>query len=230
MSVYTQAVTRIGGLGSSHEIVLGLVPPGSVVLDVGCASGYLAGALYQRGAKAVDGLEFDPIEGEAARAHCRRVEIGSVEDPATVEALSDGAYDVIVCADVIEHLADPSAALANLLSKLKPDGTFVISVPNVAHYSVRLALLRGRFRYEDLGLLDRTHLRFFTHETLLELLDGLGLRVGHDEFTYRPFRVEAALSLVPLLRNVRERYLTKLVAHRRGLLAYQFVLSASRRP
>ncbi len=81
MSVYTQEISKLGRLGDSHQKVIELVPPGSVVLDVGCASGYLARELVARGAAAVDGLEYDRVEAEEARAACRRVVVGSVEDP-----------------------------------------------------------------------------------------------------------------------------------------------------
>ena len=165
MSVYAREISRLGGLGRSHELVVDLVPPGSVVLDVGCASGYVARALLDRGAQAVDGIELDPVDAEAARAVCRTVVVGSVEDPATIERVADGAYDAIVLADVVEHLRHPEEALRALVPKLRSGGRIVLSVPNVAHWSVRLGLLRGRFRYEDVGLLDRTHLRFFTRET-----------------------------------------------------------------
>ena len=173
-----------------------LVPPGSVVLDVGCASGYVARALLDRGAQAVDGIELDPVDAEAARAVCRTVVVGSVEDHATIERVADGAYDAIVLADVVEHLRHPEEALRALVPKLRSGGRIVLSVPNVAHWSVRLGLLRGRFRYEDVGLLDRTHLRFFTRETVLELLDDAGLRLEREELTFRELHEPEAVARI----------------------------------
>src|SRR4029077_8375176 len=93
-------------------------------------------------------------EPEAARAASRTVVVGSVEDPATIERVADGAYDAIVLADVVEHLRHPEEALRTRVPKLRAGGRIVLSVPNVAHWSVRLGLLRGRFRYADVGLLD----------------------------------------------------------------------------
>jgi methionine biosynthesis protein MetW len=227
VSVYTQEISRLGGLGRSHELVVELVPPGSVVLDVGCAGGYLAEALLRRGARAIDGLELDPGDAEAARAVCRTVVLGSVEDPATIDRLPDGAYDAIVLADVVEHLRRPEEALRSLVPKLRSGGRFVLSVPNVAHWSVRLALLRGRFRYEDVGLLDRTHLRFFTRETLLALLEDTGLRLEREELTFRELHEPGAVARIGVVGPPLARAYDALLRRCAGLLAYQFVVSAS---
>src|SRR5205823_7166679 len=96
----------------------------------------------------------------------------------------EGGFDAIVCADVLEHLRDPAAALAAVRHALAPDGEVVISIPNVAHLWVRLSLLAGRFDYAERGILDRTHLRFFTRRTLLALLARAGLAV--DELRVTP--------------------------------------------
>lgn len=229
MSVYTQEISKLGRLGASHQKVIELVPPASLVLDVGCASGYLARELVARGAAAVDGLEYDPEEAEAARASCRQVIVGSVEDPAVIAQLRDGSYDAIVCADLVEHLVHPEAALRNLLPKLRPEGRFVISVPNIAHYSVRFGLLRGRFRYEDVGLLDRTHLRFFTRESLADFVNAAGLRLDREEFTFRHPPLACLLRGVPLIGGPLARAFDGFTRRSSGLLAYQFVIVASPR-
>ena len=229
MSVYTQAISELGRLGDSHQKVIELVPPGSVVLDVGCASGYLASELFARGAAAVDGLEYDHVEAEEARASCRRVIVGSVEDPEVIAQLPDGGYDAIVFADVVEHLVHPETAVRALLPKLRPGGRFVISVPNIAHYSVRLGLLRGRFRYEDVGLLDRTHLRFFTRETLADFLGAVGLSLDREEFTFRYVPAAGPLEAVPVVGRSLARGFDGLTRRCSGLLAFQFVISASPR-
>lgn len=89
-----------------------------------------------------------------------------------------GAFDLILALDVLEHLADPLAMLRQLVAQLAPGGTVIVSVPNVAHYSVVLPLLlRRKFTYEDAGILDRTHLRFFVEDTALALMNDAGLLV-----------------------------------------------------
>jgi 2-polyprenyl-3-methyl-5-hydroxy-6-metoxy-1,4-benzoquinol methylase len=229
MSVYTQEISKLGRLGDSHQKVVELVPPDSVVLDVGCASGYLARELLARGATAVDGLEYDLEEAEAARAACRRVVVGSVEDPGVVAELADGAYDVIVLADVVEHLRHPEDALRTLLPKLGKGGRVIISVPNIAHYSMRFGLLRGRFRYEDVGLLDRTHLRFFTRATLADFLDAVGLTLDREEFTFRYLPSISSIEAAPGVGRALARAYRALIRGGSGLLAYQFVVSATPR-
>ena len=229
MSIYSQEIRRIGHLGTSHEKILALVPPGSVVLDVGCAGGYVARALRERGVEAVDGIEPSLEDAEAARPYCRRLVHGSVEDDSAVAELPDGEYDVIVCGDVLEHLVDPEGALRRLLPKLKNGGRFVISVPNVAHYSVRWALACGRFEYEDLGLLDRTHLRFFTHKTLVEMLKSVGLTVDAGDATYRATRLEGMLVAFRPFAKLHERVVGLLMRRLPGPFAYQYVLAARKR-
>src|SRR5437016_12769572 len=98
----------------------------------------------------------------------------------------DGAFDAIVYGDVLEHLHDPARVLAALNRGLAPGGQAVISVPNVAHLWVRLSLAAGRFEYADRGILDRTHLRFFTRRSLGALLTGAGLRVERLTATPAP--------------------------------------------
>ena len=137
-------------------------------------------ALAERGCEIV-GVELDPAMAERAAEFCERMIVGDVEALDLESELEGERFDAIVAADVLEHLKDPLGLLQRLRPFLEPDGCFVISVPNVAHGSVRLALLHGHFEYQDIGLLDATHLRFFTRETLEQLLDEaeLGLAELH---------------------------------------------------
>ena len=167
-SVYTIQV-EAHGLGLSMTMMIDRVPMGARVLDVGCASGYLADPLRDlRDAKYVDGIELDPRDAALAKKKCRDVVIGSVEDAATFERLR-GPYDAILFGDVLEHLRDPGAVLRAVRPLLAPGGVVISSIPNVAHYTIRAHLFEGRFDYADSGILDRTHLRFFTRATLIDL-------------------------------------------------------------
>jgi 2-polyprenyl-3-methyl-5-hydroxy-6-metoxy-1,4-benzoquinol methylase len=224
------------GLSAAHRIVLEEVPDGARVLDVGCATGYLAAELSRRGC-VVDGIEFDPAAAQQARAYCREVVVGDLEAPSTQaevermiigtrpagdreahDAESAGARpEIIICADVLEHLRDPWAALAWLRTLLAPGGRAVISVPNIAHWTARRALLRGRFDYADHGLLDRTHLRFFTRASAAELARRAGFAVRAERPAGAPLPLE---SRVPALGRVRDRCVRRYPE----LLALQFVL------
>jgi 2-polyprenyl-3-methyl-5-hydroxy-6-metoxy-1,4-benzoquinol methylase len=210
------------GLSESHRLVLEQVPPGARVLDVGCATGYLAAELTRRGC-VVDGVEFDPAAAEQARApgRCREVVVGDLEAPLTREAVRAlGTPDVIVCADVLEHLRDPWSALEWMRTLLAAggQGKAIISVPNIGHWTARRALLRGRFDYTDHGLFDRTHLRFFTRATATELARRAGFAVLAERPAGAPLPLE---SRVPALRRVRDRCVRRCPE----AFALQFVLA-----
>jgi 2-polyprenyl-3-methyl-5-hydroxy-6-metoxy-1,4-benzoquinol methylase len=128
---------------------------------------------------AFQGWECIGIDSDAADvATCIERGLGAVElDISTELPASLGSFDLVVFADVLEHLPDPIRLLRNVHSLLNPGARIVISVPNVAHLSVRVQLLFGRFRYSDRGILDRTHLRFFTRKTIVELLTDSDFRI-----------------------------------------------------
>jgi 2-polyprenyl-3-methyl-5-hydroxy-6-metoxy-1,4-benzoquinol methylase len=160
--------------GSVHADVVRLVDGAPRVLELGPATGYMSRTLTAAGS-AVVGIELDAEMAERANEFCERVIVGDIDALDLGAELGDERFDAVVAADVLEHLKDPLEVLNRLRPFLKPDGFFVISVPNVAHGSVRLALLSGDFKYRDIGLLDSTHLRFFTRETLERLLDDAEL-------------------------------------------------------
>jgi 2-polyprenyl-3-methyl-5-hydroxy-6-metoxy-1,4-benzoquinol methylase len=149
------------------------VGSGQRVLDVGCGGGFLAMHLSRKGA-IVTGIERNAEAAALARSHCARVIEGDIAAGDPLEP--DERFDVIVCADVLEHVAAPDRVLGRLARHLGIDGCFLISLPNIAHYKIRLRLLAGRFDYEDAGILDRTHLRFFTRSTALAMIEARGLR------------------------------------------------------
>jgi 2-polyprenyl-3-methyl-5-hydroxy-6-metoxy-1,4-benzoquinol methylase len=155
---------------STHAHVVRMVGQKQRVLELGPAAGYMSAVLRERGCTVV-GVELDPEMAAQAAQFCERMIVGDLEELDIEAELGEDCFDVIVAADVLEHLRDPLKTLRTLRPLLKPDGWFVVSLPNVAHASVRLALLEGRFDYQDLGLLDRTHLRFFTHESIAQLFD-----------------------------------------------------------
>src|SRR4051794_25484223 len=187
MTVYAANVAR-AGLGTSHVILLDEVPDGSRVLDVGCAEGYLARELRGRGCTVV-GLEYDEAAADAAREFCEQVVTGDVESP-DVRARVDGPFDRVLFGDVLEHLRDPAAVLRWARELLAPDGRAVISLPNIANWSARREIARGRFPYADHGLFDRTHLRFFTRESARGLATDCGYEIERERFASGPVPLE----------------------------------------
>ncbi|MBS1844829.1 MAG: methyltransferase domain-containing protein, partial [Actinobacteria bacterium] len=183
--------------GSVHADVVTLVDEGSRVLELGPATGYMTQAFKQRDCTVV-GIELDPEMATNAAKFAQRIIVGDLDALDLDKELAEERFDAIVAADVLEHLRDPLKVLLDLKRFLKPAGSFVISFPNVAHGSVRLSLLSGHFDYRDIGLLDSTHLRFFTRESFEGLLDEaeLGLAVLHRhelnlDASEVPFDVEA---------------------------------------
>jgi 2-polyprenyl-3-methyl-5-hydroxy-6-metoxy-1,4-benzoquinol methylase len=166
--------------GSTHADVVLLVGADKRVLELGPATGYMSRAFKDRNCTVV-GIELDPSMAEKAAPHLDRVIVGDLDELDLDAELGDERFDAIVAADVLEHLVDPLTVLKRLEPFLADDGAFVLSIPNVAHGSVRLALLEGQFDYQDIGLLDRTHKTFFTRQSLEEMLDDadLGLAELH---------------------------------------------------
>ena len=162
------------GLGGSHRRLLAEVTPGSRVLDVGCATGYVAALLKQQGC-VVTGFEYDPAAAAEAVRHCEVI-VGDIQSEADRARIPQG-FDFVLIGDVLEHLVDPWTVLADMRRLLAPDGRVVISVPNVAAWPVRFSLLGGRFEYADFGLLDKTHLRWFTKATAEELARSAGYEI-----------------------------------------------------
>lgn len=141
----------------------------ATVLDVGCWSGYSGRRLLDLGVGAVDGIEPVPEMADRAKASGYRRVYGERLER-VMDEIAPASYDGIVLFDIIEHLEDPWGALAAARRWLRPSGKIALSVPNVAFWSVRKELLLGRFQYAQSGILDRTHLRFFTLRTLSDAL------------------------------------------------------------
>jgi SAM-dependent methyltransferase len=160
------------------------------VLDVGCGAGRLGEALKARQPAEVVGIELDPEAAAAARGRLDRVVCGDVERLG--EDFGPAAFDAVVAGDVLEHLRDPAALLRKVRRWLKPGGRLVASVPNVGHHTVVRGLLAGDWTYESAGLLDHTHLRFFTRRSFGELLARCGFAVEAAESVPGPGDAEAA--------------------------------------
>lgn len=162
---------------TSLSVLAQWIPQGATVLDLGCGSGALGQYLAQHRACTTDGITWSEAEAAHARPHYRRVEVADLETADLHTLLAGQRYDRIVCADVLEHLRQPERILDTCRTLLAPDGQLLISVPNAAYCGLVAELLHGEFRYRDEGLLDRTHLRFFTRASLLRLLHEQGWAV-----------------------------------------------------
>jgi len=160
--------------------LLRVIPPDArVILEVGCGAGAMA-ERYRRLNPTVQyiGVEMDPDAAEIARTRLSRVVVGDVDTLDDEEiGLEEGMCDALIFGDVLEHMADPWGVLDRLAPFVREGGQVLACIPNVQHWTVILELLRGRWEYQDEGLMDRTHLRFFAAESLQPLFEGSGLTI-----------------------------------------------------
>lgn len=213
---------------NSHTQLLQRVPKGSKVLELGCATGYMSRILKQSLACHVVGLELDEAAAQLARDHCDRVIQANVEDLSWLDEVRGETFDVITCADLIEHLLDPLRLLRALVGLLTEQGVLLVSIPNGAHVSIRLELLEGRLTFEDTGLLDRTHLHFFTHASIRQMLSDAGYFVADFSYTFQDVPDHI---IAERLRRVGLQATPNALAalHAPDAVAYQFILAARRR-
>lgn len=151
----------------AYAQIRSLVHPGTTVLDIGCGNGKV-GAYLSDGGATVDGIEPSANRAEVASSRLRYVS----REPAATDGsdpLLAPKYDLVTMLDVVEHIADPAPVLAWAASRVKTDGKLIVLIPNSAHWRFRTQVLRGDWRYQDSGLFDRTHLRFYDPNTAREL-------------------------------------------------------------
>lgn len=154
--------------GSSHSWALrhcAQLPASTRVLDVGSGSGAIGQALKEQGLAELYAVEIDA----EAREHVKNI---YKETAADISEFSGRKFDLILLLDVLEHMTDPFGYLGKMAAMLSPGGKILISLPNVAHWSVRLLLLFGIFDYHDRGIMDRTHYQFFTRKRVRQMLRG----------------------------------------------------------
>lgn len=222
MSHRYDTTSRLQDPGSTLNRVLRLIGENKRVIDIGSGPGVIASALVQRHC-VVTVVDSDVDALRMASVHAVDGYRADLNDPDWPRQLPAGTrYDVVVLADVLEHLMDPAATLKHAQKLLNDDGYVVISIPNVSHRGLMAALWHGRFGYRDTGLLDRTHVRFFGADDIELLLGAAGLAIDRFEFvTAHPRSTEFAddWEALPLLTKLALR------SSRYGNV-YQFVLRA----
>jgi methionine biosynthesis protein MetW len=191
-----------------------MVPPKTNVLDVGCGAGQLGKYLWDNKGCSISGVDYD--EKAIAQATLRCYDIGYALDLNNEDitlTLCGHDFDVVILADVLEHLIDPLKTLEEAVDLVGYDGTIIISVPNIAWLPIRLSMATGHFDYQDYGPLDRTHLRFFTRSSIVKLIEEAGLEITKFDVSVKP-------------SNILMYHLAKLLP---GLFAYQMVFKCQRK-
>ena len=213
---------------SSHTVLVDALQPegsGKRVLDVGCAGGYLAGILAQRGYEVV-GVERPGGYGDHFPEGVALVEADLDRGLPPL----DRKFSYVICGDILEHLRDPGSLLRQIAHVLEPDGLLIASLPNSGNLYFRLVVLSGRFPQEAKGLFDRTHLHFYMWQGWRELFADAGFQIGSRKVSCIPVGLAAPKWDGGAAVRALE-WLAHLAALMRPtLFAYQFVVTASRRP
>ena len=172
--------------------------PGSLrVLDAGCGSGVQGAELRRRHGHRVVGVDLSESSIEKAKTRLAEAYVADVTRPDLYPFRGSQLFDVVLFSDMLEHLTDPLDVLTRHYQLLAPGGQILISLPNVAIWNVRFALLLGRFNYGDTGTLDRTHMRFFTRRSFRRFQSEAGLAISRNRVTPGILR-----PLVPLIKRI----------------------------
>jgi 2-polyprenyl-3-methyl-5-hydroxy-6-metoxy-1,4-benzoquinol methylase len=210
---------------NSQTMLITMAGHDRTVLDVGCAAGDTARALVARGCT-VSGVEIDADAAEPTRDLYEDLVIANIEESPLSTHFKPESFDAIIFGDVLEHLLRPDAALRDAIPLLAPEGRILVSIPNVAHASVRLSLLHGSWEYRDKGLLDETHLRFYTRESVCRLLEDAGLVIEELRSTVLdPFH-QVAIEDVGIDPRRLPPGVIEWVRHQPEALNFQYVASA----
>ncbi len=207
----------------SLAMIARLIQPGNKVLDLGAGTGVLGAYLSENKQCTVDGVEGFEAQAEIASPGYRRLEVANLEN-CHLSTLFPETYNVIVCADVLEHLKNPEYILKQLAERLTAEGRILLSIPNIAYAGAIAGLMAGEFRYRPEGILDQTHLRFFTRQSLIDFIHQHG-------FTIRSFdRVRMDLRDSEfrdhLIDSLSPSVITQLTADD-DALSYQFIVEIS---
>lgn len=191
-----------------------LIREESRVLEIGCATGFVGEYLIKNKNCKVVGVELGKEEAKEARKKLPLVFCGDIEDRKIAGLIEKhDKFDVVYASALVEHLKDPWEALRNWQKFMDKNGCLIITTSNIAHWSIRLNLLRGKFKYQNYGILDNTHLRFFTSATFKKLVEDCGYKIEY-------FAIDPVGGGFPRI----SKYLSKIFPN---VFAYQMLIKAS---
>lgn len=185
MSNYSDSSFSEHGENSSWTKVLNLIPKRSRVLDIGCSSGNFGVELIERKDCVVDGIELDLGDYREAKRKLRNTYQLNIETD-NINSIKD-RYDVIYFGDVVEHLVNPVPTLEKVKKLLNRNGIIVFSIPNMAHVTIRLLMLKGDFEYTETGLLDKTHLHFYNLDEVKRVFESAGYGLSALDYVKKDY-------------------------------------------
>ena len=216
---------------SSHYYLRRLVGSNQDVLDLGCGEGFIASLIAERGNRLVGVDVLPQPKNLSAFEHYMSADL-SMPEPlnGVVEQLNGKKFDRVLLMDILEHLPRPELLLRDCHRLLKPNGQLLVSVPNIANITVRLFLLFGRFEYSKRGILDGTHLRFWTRRSARRLLQENGYEVAKQETTVIPVELAVGIPADNVLMKLLNRCLAAVTKLMPGLFGYQFIFVVRSNP
>ncbi len=208
---------------NSLSIMIKMMEARTKVLEIGCANGRMTQYLKENLKCTVDIIEIDEIAGKEAKKYSRKYCIGTIEGDIEKDVwenrLKGETYDYIIFADVLEHLHNPQEVLIRVKSYLKDTGSIILSTPNLAHNAIILKLFNHQFEYQEIGLLDKTHIHFFTYHSLKNMIRNSGYICEQEKATYCDTEhTELGASFEEIPMDMR-----KFIRNRKYGNVYQFV-------
>ena len=211
-------------LSKFDQLSTSYVPKNSRVLDLGCADGKIGHFMEKYFACEVTGVEMNPSLAQKAARRLTKIIIGDLENPQLqAKILEQGKFDVIFASAILEHLKHPQIALKQITKSLKKDGIIIISLPNIAFWAIRFDLLKGNFNYTKSGIMDKTHLKFFTVKTALRFLEKeCNLKIKIIDYDLPEVPIFSKLAKLIITKKCQEKIFRSFP----NLFAYQVLVVA----
>jgi len=213
---------------NSHSCIISLLEDKTIVLDVGCACGDMGRYLYDHKNCKVIGIDYDAKSVKIAEETGAYERVLRVDLNHGVEELDQFRkhFDYVVVGDVLEHLNNPKKVLTDLSKMIKDKGFMIVSVPNIAHGSVKINLLQNKFNYTEIGLLDQTHVRFFTKQSIIDLFESAKLEIIRIDEVIAPFEGTTENASTKSLPNK----VVKFIENDHESYVYQYIVKACKKP
>lgn len=217
-----EGIFRYHAEQSSHLKILSRIGVGKKILEIGCSTGYLTKIMKENLNCRVTAIEIDRDAASHASKYCEKLIADDAEHVDYKQCFDGEGFDVILFGDVLEHMKYPERVLAAVKGLLAKDGYIIASIPNISHASIITELLEGKFDYSEFGLLDKTHLRFFTRESIYKLFESSGYIIDMIDVVYSPYERELKVKLQAMPEDI----VGYIYSNNKDAETYQFIVKA----